>query len=616
MYLTPDENYWVIDIETDALVDPSRIWVMCYENVFTKEKGHLTSHESIREWVEHKPHAVFVGHNSIKFDVPQINRLTGTRIPISRVVDTLVLSNLYNPILDGGHSLDSWGERLGFPKIKFSDWGKFSDEMLEYCYQDVALTKKLYVKLALVLKKIEFSEKSCELQHKMTSIIRRQQANGFAFDEAGAIELRMQIQRELDELKERIYERFPPELLPVRVYKNPFKKDGTESKQYRTHQTHYPRIDLHDDRRGYTAFDWVEFNLASPQQRVEKLLTLGWEPEEFTPRTESGGGGNPQPTKKGELSPSLARFADESGIAEVVLIAQWMALNGRSTMLGTWLDEYNPDTGCIHGSLWPAQTLRWRHDHPNTANIPAVRLAKGHDGHEVPVLGRDGYYTYEARALWRPRGSGRVLVGTDAKSLEYRMLAHHVGNEELINVVLERDVHQFMADMAGVNRAGGKTLNFAIVYGAGDAKIGSIVGGKAREGKELKEKAFANIPGLGEAIEEAQDEFKRGRISLCDGSRIICPRQNAAFNYKLQGGGARFMFQACIFLEQHIRRQGLDSLKVGDIHDEWQYDVAKEDAEEHARLASQAMVEAGEELGLKIPMAGESKIGLNWAETH
>jgi DNA polymerase I-like protein with 3'-5' exonuclease and polymerase domains len=196
------------------------------------------------------------------------------------------------------------------------------------------------------------------------------------------------------------------------------------------------------------------------------------------------------------------------------------------------------------------------------------------------------------------------------------MLAHHVNNKELIDVVLSRDVHQFTADMAGVDRNGGKTLNFAIIYGAGDAKAGSVVGGKAKEGKLLKEKLFANIPGLGEAIQQAKDEYKRGRITLVDGSKIICPQEHASFNYKLQGGGARVMFQAAIFLEQHIWRKGLDSLKVGDIHDEWQYDVAKEDAEEHASLARQALVEAGEELNMNIPMDGKSIIGLNWAETH
>ena len=76
------------------------------------------------------------------------------------------------------------------------------------------------------------------------------------------------------------------------------------------------------------------------------------------------------------------------------------------------------------------------------------------------------------------------------------------------------------------------------------------------------------------------------------------------------------MAQGSIFLEDHIRRKGLDSIKVGDIHDEWQYDVAPKDAEEHARLACQAITEAGEELNLNIPMAGKSTIGHNWAETH
>lgn len=612
MYLTPSKNHWIIDIETDGLDDCTRVWCMSYSNAVTEEKGSLTCEEDIVQWFkQHKGH-YFVGHNIVKFDAPELNRLLKVGLGVGKLVDTLILSNLYNPNLEGGHSLESWGVRLKFPKLQHADFSKFSDEMVTYCEQDVALTRLLYRKITQVLFKIGFSEKSCELQHKCTSIINRQRKNGFAFNAAGAMELRAILFKELEELKDKIYEKFPPELVLVGEYQKAFKKDGTPTATYLRHLEKYAKVTEPDAGGHYSCYELREFNLSSPPQRVARLLALGWNPEEFTPKTPKGGGGNPRPTIKGELSPSLSRFADESGIEEVKLIAQWMALNGRAIMVGTWLDEYNDRTGCIHGQLWPASTLRWRHDHPNTANIPAVRVDK--------VTGikfaRDGYYTYEARALWRPRASGRVLVGTDAASLEYRMLAHHVGNEELIKVVLSHDVHQFTADMAGVDRNGGKTLNFAIIYGAGDAKAGSIVGGKSKEGKELKEKLFANIPGLGEAIDEAKREFKLGRISLVDGSRIICPYEHAAFNYKLQGGGSRVMFQASVFLEGHIRRKGLDSLKVGDIHDEWQYDVLEKDAEEHARLAEQAIKEAGEELNMKIAMAGKSTIGLTWAETH
>ena len=614
-YLTPTDQYWVIDAEANGWVDAAtRVWVVCYENVMTDEKGSLTSEQSIKEWFAHHKGQVFIGHNIIKYDAPLLNRLFGVGISINSVVDTLVLSNLYNPNIEGGHSLDAWAFRFQKEKLTHDEFDKFSDELVTYCQDDVQFTKFLYKKLVNVLNKIEFSEKSCELQHWCTSIINRQNKNGFAFDAAGATELREKILGELEELRERIHAKFPAEKVEVGTFKKAFRADGNQSLQYLRHLEKYPEVVLHDDGT-YTVFEWREFNLASPSQRVEKLLSLGWQPEEFTPKTKKGGGGNPRPTIKGELSPSLSKFADDSGVEEVRLIAQWLALNGRATMLNTWLEEYNEDTGCIHGQLWVASTLRWRHDHPNTANIPAVRFRKEGD-EELPLFGRDGYYTYEARSLWVPRQSGRVLVGTDAASLEYRMLAHHVNNPELIKVVLERDVHQFTADMAGVSRPGGKTLNFAIIYGAGDAKAGSIVGGKAKEGKALKEKLFANIPGLGEAIEEAKMEFKRGRISLVDGSKIICPFEHASFNYKLQGGGSRVMFQASIFLEGHIRRKGLDSLKVGDIHDEWQYDVAKKDAEEHARLAEQAIKEAGEELNMNIPMAGKSVIGNNWAETH
>lgn len=610
-YLNPTEDYWVVDIETNGLVDPSRIWVLCYENVLTDEKGALKDEESIKQWFASHPRAYFVGHNGIKFDFPVLLKLYGIRVPVRRIVDTLILSQLYNPSLEGGHSLDAWAERFNRPKLTHSEWDKFSDEMETYCFDDVATTKYLYAKLRGVLRKMDFSEKSIEIQHKAVSIIRRQQINGFAFDARGATELRVDILRQLEELKDAIYVKFPPEMVLVDTYKRPYKKDGELSAQYRRHLAQYPKVEITGPTE-YQCFDWKEFNLASPAQRVDKLLALGWEPEEFTPKTPKGGGGNPRPTIKGELSPSLARFAEESGIEEVKLIAEWLALNGRATMLNTWLEEYNEETGCIHGQLWPAQTLRWRHDHPNTANIPAVRL----DKQDRVKYGREGYYTYESRALWIPRGAGRVLVGTDAKSLEYRMLAHHVNNPELTEVVLSRDVHQFTADMAGISRPQGKTLNFAIIYGSGDAKAGSIVGGNASVGKQLKARLFENIPGLGEAIKEAREEFKRGRISLVDGSKIICPSEHASFNYKLQGGGARVMFLAAILLEQHIYRKGLDSLKVGDIHDEWQYDVAKEDAEEHARLARQAIQEAGEELNMNIAMDGESKIGNNWAETH
>ena len=76
------------------------------------------------------------------------------------------------------------------------------------------------------------------------------------------------------------------------------------------------------------------------------------------------------------------------------------------------------------------------------------------------------------------------------------------------------------------------------------------------------------------------------------------------------------MALGCILLERYLRSNGVDSLKVGDIHDEWQYDVDPDHAEVHAREAVQAIRDAGKYLRLNVPLDGESKVGKTWAATH
>ncbi len=103
-----------------------------------------------------------VGHNLIGFDLPLIKRLYPffTYPPV--IVDTLLLSRLYHPNLYdidkknewkdmpnklyGSHSLEAYGYRLGEHKGdygKTTDWSEWSQEMQDYCEQDVVVTKKL-----------------------------------------------------------------------------------------------------------------------------------------------------------------------------------------------------------------------------------------------------------------------------------------------------------------------------------------------------------------------------------------------------------------------------------------------------------------------------------------
>lgn len=589
------EDYYAIDIETDDL-NATVIWVMCWENIKTKEKGQCLDYEEIKSFFERTRGSIYIGHNILKFDAPVLNRLLGCGLVVSRLIDTLVLSTLYSPSIQDGHSLEAWGFRIGYEKLSFNDWSRLSSEMITYCERDVLICAELFRKLTKVLNKIGFSEKSCYIQHNVTHILNKQQKNGFYFDAERAIHFYQQLRQCEEEIQDDIRRVFKPQRVCIRHGKM-YTKSGELTAIYLRDSVRYVVEPLSDGT--YRAFEDIEFNIGSPKQRAEKLSELGWVPDERTPK------GQPKVTEK-----SLVKFAEESGIPEVALITKWMSVNGRANMVNNWLDYWNEETGCIHGKLFVADTLRFRHQAPNTANIPAVRCAK--DGR--PLLGDEGYYTYEARDLWcaRPR---RVLVGTDAAGLELRMLAHYLNRPDFTEQVINGDPHQYNADLAGVSRPRAKTLLYAIQYGAQAGKVAHIIEGTREEGAAMREQFLARL-GIKGVMEDAIREQERGRVWLVDGSGVVCPSPHAALNYKLQGGGARVMALGAIFLEGHIRRHGLDSLKVGDIHDEWQYDVAPDDAREHARLSVQAIREAGEELNLNLPLDGTAKEGRTWAETH
>lgn len=619
MYLTPTNKHWAIDIETDDL-NATVIWVACVRNIVTKEEHTLVGHDAIKAFIDERPDCYWVTHNGIEFDIPTCNRLLKLNVPVTSIIDTFVLSMLYMPTLEGGHSLEAWAKRVGMEKIDFNDWSKFSEEMAVYCLQDARITAEVFLRLSKRMREVGFSEVGCSIEHRAWAIIRKQRRNGFAFDVKRAGSLFAEIRQLQEELKGKIYERFPPVLTCIREYRNAYKADGSFTANYLKHKERYPKLEFTGDG-GYRVFDWVEFNLGSPAQRIEKLLALGWKPrpDEHTPVTPKGGGGNPKATDHGELVPSLKEFVEESGIEEVRLIAQWMALQGRANAIGNWLDCYNEKTGCIHGNLWMASSLRYRTDSPNTQNIPAVRL----DDNDKPVLGLNGYFTYEARDLWTCRGNGeRKLVGVDAKGIQLRCLAHYLDDADFTAAILAKDPHAANRDAWGYTpdasgRRLAKTILYAIVMGAGDGRIASEAGVSLKEAKAAKKLLFDRIPGLDDLIKRLKREFAQtGRITLCDGSKVAMKSAHTVIPYLLQGDESRIMKLAAIYIQAGIERQNLDVLKVGDIHDEHQYDCLAKFVEPFILLCQDCFKRAGEFFKYKVPMECDAKVGDTWAETH
>jgi len=613
MYLKHKDlgDYYVIDIEADSL-KPKIIWcivLICVgsglRTVFRPDDVHR-----FRDWVVAHPEAIFVTQNGLSYDVPVVNSLANAGITFDRVIDILVLSYLYHPRMPGGHSLAAWGERLKFPKGDFHDFSHFSEEMLTYCIRDCELTLKVFLALTKRMAAKGFSEKSCQLEHEIRLVLNKQEKNGFYFEIERAEKLRDELlQKQLD-LEGPIRELFPPVLESVASYNYRLKKDGTPVQTYLGHLEKYPDVRLNADG-SYDCYDWVTFNIGSPQQRVQKLLSLGWKPNKFTKKTAKGGGGNPQVDEE-----SLIEFSDKSKLPEIRAIADWLVLQGRSSMITTWLNAVDYEDHRMHGRVFTcgAGTRRMTHSDPNTANIPKAKV-------KVP-------YGKECRELWSVEDKiNRRLVGYDAKGLEMRMFAHYLNNPEASKLFLEGDPHMnntrnlgFLDEYRDLTVKGGF---YAYLYGAMDSKLGATLkpelsGRAAKEfGKFARQVLEQGTPGLARLVKEIQREFQNGGwIETIDGGFVRCPSPHAALNYKLQSAGGIVMKQASIILDGHKTRKGVDSLKVGDIHDEGQEDAALKDSEEVGKLAVQSIREAGEELNFSVPLDGDYKVGLSWATTH
>jgi len=616
MYISGDfSKHYAVDIEGD-LIPSTRIWCLTAVNVKTEEEVVLTDVTEIKEWVDARmgDGCKFIFHNGIGYDAPTLNRILGTRLGMGVLIDTMLMSMLFSPSLDGGHSLAAWGDRLRFPKYDFNDFSRLSPEMVEYCLQDARLCRRTYISLVKKMRAAKFTELGIELEHRSWALIQQQKKNGFHFNIREAHVFYARLRNRENEIRDEILEYWPPQLEVVATYKRPYKKDGSPSANYLRHCEEYERVDVHPDRNGgeYECFAYVAFHIGSPQQRVEKLLELGWVPGPDE-RTETG---NPKPTDKGKLVPTLVRFVEQSGRPEPALIAKWMEVNARANMINTWIEAYNDDTNCIHGSLWLANTLRYKHSAPNTANIPAVRIGKD----DRPVYGDAGAYTYEARDLWDTRDRAtRRLVGVDAKGIQLRVLAHYLNNPAFTKAVLDGDPHSYNQEIGGFNtRAIAKTFIYAFLLGAGDAKVGSIIGGSTRDGKEIKSRFVNNFPGLQELLQRLEREVERtGRIRLIDGTPIIVKQPHTRLGYLLQGDESRIMKKAAILTDREIRRRRLDVLKVGDIHDEFQFDVLLAHVPIFTdEVCPTAFQQSGQFFNYRIPIDCDSKVGLTWAETH
>ena len=563
----------VVDIETDSL-DATKIYCIVARNMESGDNYAFVGddcYDKFPKFIEKHAEKI-VMHNGVGFDAPVLNRLARTNIRLPQIEDTLIMSQLYNPERMNGHSLDSWGKRLGYNKIEFHDFSKFTNEMLTYCKRDVELTHKVYNHLKLEGK--NFSDYSLRLEHDIRSIVSKQEKNGFYLDQQKAMELRAKLEDQAEDIEKNVHKTFPP---------------------IKREEEFVPKVN--NKTRGYekgvpfTKVSYEEFNLASRKQIAERLMMLGWKPDKFTDK-------NSPIVDEGVLSKI-------TNIPEAKLIAKYLLLKKRTSQISSWLDEVSNTTGRVHGRVLTLRCVsgRMSHNSPNMAQVPATYSPFGK----------------ECREVWTTdKPDTHVIFGTDASGLELRMLAHYIDTPDYTNEILNGDIHTKNMNMAGLtNRDQAKTFIYAFLFGAGAKKISTIVGSKDLTlGKKLIDKFLSELPRLKSFRSQVEEAAQSGKVRGLDGRLFNVRSAHKAVNTIIQGAGAIACKVWLRNMMKHVYKKGLDVKLIASIHDEYQFEVNKNDIQSMGEVVKLSIKETTEQLNLKCPLDAEFKTGSSWADTH
>ena len=600
----------IFDIETNGLLDTvSEIHCI---SIYDTDTNHYYRFDPISrpiwEGLEMLEKADEIcGHNIISYDIPAIQVVCPEFKPKGKVVDTLTWARLTFPDIKerdwnraqlgrlpgkliGSHSLEAYGYRFGVFKGSFgktTDWKEWSPEMSDYCEQDVVVTKKLLEKL----QEKGVPEEALDIEHKVAYIIARQERYGVLFDRQAALDLYKRLHHRREELRKELQGKFVPFYKPKGKVFTP-KRDNK--------------------KMGYVAgcsmtkIELVDFNPASNQHIATVLRKIyRWEPTIFTEKS-----GDPKIDE--DILNSLP-------YPECKVLAEFQMIEKRIGMLAegkqAWLKHYNEKTGRIHGAINSngAVTGRMTHFNPNLGQVPASYSPYGED----------------CRALFIVP-PGRKLVGCDADGLEARGLGHFMAryDDGAYATAVDSGKREDGTDVHTMNqkaieadsRDNAKTWFYAFIYGAGDEKLGNILGKGKDAGKKSRDKLMQNLPAMGKLTKAVQHKVKaQGFLKGLDGRTLSIRSSHSALNTLIQSSGAVIMKKALIFCEETLSSQyeyGTEYAFVLNVHDEYQIECREEIAKDVAEIAVQSIIKAGEYFNFRCPLKASADVGVNWRETH
>ena len=276
------------------------------------------------------------------------------------------------------------------------------------------------------------------------------------------------------------------------------------------------------------------FNPNSSQQIATLLTSLGWQPHVMT---EAG-----KPSTKAAVLMTLP-YPEARVISDSKIIAK------RLTMLSagpkSWMNMADDD-GRLHTEYNCLGAVTGRaNDSPNIAQVPSVKTVTDADGIEHKVLGLEGGYGAECRALFGPP-PGWIMVGADMAGLELRCLAHYLfpfDSGDYATIVCTGDVHTVNQQASGVSsRAIAKRLIYCVFYGGGDYKVGTVAEPDEEDeyvvtgiGHQVKQDLISNIAGFRQLFAWVE-LVQRRHPARAGRSGIVCKEETYKVEYAAASG--------------------------------------------------------------------------------
>lgn len=642
----------VIDIESNRLKNPDKIWCIVCKDI--KDGKYYTyrkvteDEEVLREFRDFwKSITVVIGHNWCGYDWPVLNRLV-SGLDCKDCWDTLIVSKMVD-YPRKGHSVEAYGEEFGIPKLDFSDFSRYSEDMVEYCRRDVDITERIYRKYQKYISNPD-RQASIKTEQQFQTVCNDLENNGFAFNTAKAQQLLENVTTELAKLDAQILSSFPPREVLIREFMPRATKYGTINRSSVPRALH-SEIENYEVGKTYRHTKHEAFNPSSHKQIIEVLNEAGWKPTVKTKthidtereiavlgRQKSFDiSSNPLYIKLDHLKKFGWKVNEEnletlppSAPSPARSLAKRILYESRRRTLTEWLELVSEESR-IHGKFYAigAWTHRMAHQSPNTANIP----------NEFDTSGKKKLLGKELRSLWcAPKK--RLLVGCDAEGIQLRIFAHYIDDPVFTQSLIDgkkedkSDPHSLNQSILGEvckTRQAAKRFIYALLLGAGNGKLREILECSPEAAQEALDRLLERYTGFAYLKEKVIPlDAKRGWFVGLDGRAVRIPgedlgsRRHLCMSGYLQNGEAVAMKLAT--LKWWPRLRDYDAKIVNFVHDEWQVEVPNDTriAIEVAKMMADSLRQVGEDLKLKCPLAGsywnddlkDYTIATNWSKTH